>query len=222
MCLMHYKRFIRHGTTDKPVHVPKNRKCSFNDCDKPHECFGYCVKHSRQFKKYGKPKTDEEMKVIVAKMMSKRSKGNQYVLGKRWKMDEIKKLAMVGIRKNTGRTHFKKGATPWNKGLKGYRAGELSHLWAGGVTPENKKIRSSLEYKEWRKAVFERDGFMCVECGDKTSGNLNADHIKPFALFPELRLDINNGRTLCVPCHKLTDSYMNRNIKKENYIWQAI
>ena len=33
---------------------------------------------------------------------------------------------------------------------------------------------------------------------------MNADHIKPWAYYPELRYDINNGRTLCVEHHRLT------------------
>jgi hypothetical protein len=82
------------------------------------------------------------------------------------------------------------------------RKGKDSFNWRGGITPENERIRHSKEYKEWRLHVFERDNFACVNCGDNKGGNLNADHIQPFSLFPELRLDINNGRTLCIDCHK--------------------
>jgi len=88
--------------------------------------------------------------------------------------------------------------------------GEKCHLWRGGITPINKKIRNSTEYKLWRKSVFERDNYTCIWCGDNKVGNLNADHIKPFAYFPELRFAIDNGRTLCVPCHKTTDTYLRR------------
>lgn len=84
-------------------------------------------------------------------------------------------------------------------------SGQNSGRWKGGVSSINLKIRSSFEYKLWRKSVFERDNYSCIWCGQK--GNINADHIKPFALFPELRFAIDNGRTLCVPCHKKTDSY---------------
>lgn len=85
--------------------------------------------------------------------------------------------------------------------------------WRGGITPENARIRASNDYKVWRLAVFTRDNFTCQDCGSGKS--LNADHIRPFAFFPELRLDVNNGRTLCEPCHKKTPTYMNRWLTRE-------
>lgn len=78
--------------------------------------------------------------------------------------------------------------------------------WQGGRTPENLKIRHSLEYKQWRTAVFRRDNFTCQLCGQH-GGTLNADHIKPFSKFPDLRLELSNGRTLCEPCHRGTGTY---------------
>lgn len=99
----------------------------------------------------------------------------------------------------------------WNKGKKHSMetrkklSGANNKWWKGGVTPINLAIRTSLEYKLWRTAVFTRDNYTCIWCGER--GDLNADHIKPFALFPELRFAIDNGRTLCVPCHKTTETY---------------
>src|SRR4051812_20516687 len=86
------------------------------------------------------------------------------------------------------------GKTPWNKGLKGYLAKDKHYNWHGGITPINKAIRNSFEYEEWRKAVFERDNYTCQHC-EQVGGRLHADHIKPFALFVELRLEVSNGRT---------------------------
>lgn len=92
--------------------------------------------------------------------------------------------------------------------------GERNWNWKGGVTPERTRIWQSKEYQEWRKAVFERDNYTCVICKIKCKkGNkvmLNADHIKPFAYFPELRFEIDNGRTLCISCHRKTDTYGSR------------
>lgn len=84
--------------------------------------------------------------------------------------------------------------------------------WKGGISGWQNKIRSSLEYKEWRKAVYARDDYTCRQCGAR-GVELNADHIKPFALFPELRFELSNGRTLCVPCHKKTPTYGNNSSK---------
>jgi HNH endonuclease/NUMOD3 motif len=81
------------------------------------------------------------------------------------------------------------------------------NFWKGGITNKNKIIRCSLTYKLWREAIFKRDNFTCQICGKK-GGKLQADHIKPFSLFPELRFILENGRTLCVDCHKLTDTYL--------------
>lgn len=78
--------------------------------------------------------------------------------------------------------------------------------YKGGISSENKKIRMSLEYKLWREAIFKRDSFTCIWCYKK-GGILNADHIKPFSEFPELRFAIDNGRTLCIDCHKKTETY---------------
>lgn len=90
------------------------------------------------------------------------------------------------------------------------RKGEKSHLWRGGITPINNKIRQSLEYKLWRSLVFKRDSYKCVFGGETHGNRIEADHIKPFAFYPELRFDLDNGRTLCKDCHKNTATYGGR------------
>ncbi len=83
--------------------------------------------------------------------------------------------------------------------------GENHGAWRGGLTALSNRIRSSKQYKDWRVRVKARDGYMCVWCGSKEE--LQADHIKSFNHFPELRFDIDNGRTLCFPCHRQTDTF---------------
>ncbi len=89
--------------------------------------------------------------------------------------------------KASKRYRVNSGASHWN--------------WKGGITPANQKGRSSIEYAQWRKAVFARDGYVCQACG-KRGGRLNAHHKKPWAKFPALRYDVENGVTLCENCHK--------------------
>lgn len=84
--------------------------------------------------------------------------------------------------------------------------GEKSRFWKGGITKENKIKRQSVEFRNWRKIVFERDDFTCQACA-KRGGDLHPDHVLPLSIYPELAFDVLNGRTLCVPCHKQTDTY---------------
>lgn len=94
------------------------------------------------------------------------------------------------------------------------KLGDKNPSWKGGVTPVNTKIRMSAEYKEWRMLVFKRDRFTCVLCGIKNGMGkkivFHADHIKRFSDYPELRLLLENGRTLCKPCHQTTENYGNK------------
>lgn len=103
--------------------------------------------------------------------------------------------AEVRARMSIGSLGKNKGASHWN--------------WKGGATPLNRAIRESWEYKLWRKAVFARDDYRCFDCGQR-GGNIEADHIYPFALFPRLRFAVENGRTLCRECHQSTDTFGRR------------
>ena len=93
----------------------------------------------------------------------------------------------------------------------GFQKGKNNLNWKGGITPLNQKIRDSLEYHLWRRSIFMRDNRTCIWCGSKK--DIEADHIKPFAIFPELRFAIDNGRTLCRDCHKKTNTYAKNFLK---------
>lgn len=105
------------------------------------------------------------------------------------------------------KNHIYKGFIPWNKGMKMpyiphlNNRGEKNSGWKGGVS-FNRKYDS--KRRRWSNDVRQRDG-MCLFCGAKD--NLQADHIKSWALYPELRYDLENGRTLCFNCHKKTKTY---------------
>lgn len=66
-------------------------------------------------------------------------------------------------------------------------------------TPLLKAERESREYKNWLKKVFERDGYICQNCGK--GGYLEAHHILGFKEHAQSRFDVSNGITLCRKCH---------------------
>lgn len=96
--------------------------------------------------------------------------------------------------------------------------GSNSHLWKGGVSSENYKLRHNvqmlLEYRNWRKDIYRRDGYTCQECG-QVGGELNAHHITHFQMIVDMynittaeeardceaMWDLDNGITLCKNCH---------------------
>jgi 5-methylcytosine-specific restriction endonuclease McrA len=121
--------------------------------------------------------------------------GKKMCLGKRWKMS-------YKVNKNN--------------------SGSNNPAWKGGVTSFVLKLRNSDEYKAWRQLVYKRDDYTCQSCGDKSGGNLNAHHIVSFSeLISKNEIDsfekgvncknlwsVDNGITLCLECHKTTESYL--------------
>lgn len=101
-----------------------------------------------------------------------------------------------------------------------FRCGENHHNWKGGITHLHERIRGISEYTQWRNSVFERDDFTCQHCNQR-GGELQADHEYPLseiisdenisslkqARCCDILWDVSNGRTLCVDCHRKTDTF---------------
>lgn len=116
---------------------------------------------------------------------------------------------------------IKTGKPSWRKGKKSPETtGPKNPNWQGGKTKLSDKIRKSETYRLWRSFVYQRDGYSCVIC--KAVGDINADHIIPLSVIVRRNRietfdqalecselwDTRNGRTLCIPCHKKTPSYL--------------
>ena len=85
--------------------------------------------------------------------------------------------------------------------------GERNPNWHGGGCRSARQVLMGRgEYANWRRAVFARDDFTCQTCKVR-GGRLNADHIVPYALRPDLALEISNGLTLCESCHRKTPTW---------------
>lgn len=95
----------------------------------------------------------------------------------------------------------------------GVAKGKNNPNWKGGLTSDQSKLRASDEYKEWRRSVYERDGYKCRRCGVRGNGkNLQAHHKEPVCVL--LRTGrrnevfrVGNGMTLCNRCHCRTKTY---------------
>lgn len=90
------------------------------------------------------------------------------------------------------------------------RKGEKHYNWKGGITPINDRLRRSRKYLDWRNYIKEKYNYTCQKCG--STKKIVSHHIKPFSIFPKLRLNKNNGIALCSHCHKiLHKSYAKKN-----------
>lgn len=91
-----------------------------------------------------------------------------------------------------------RGRTAWNKGLKGFMAGEKNANWIADrskLKKFNRQVGSN--HFDWVKACKERDGKKCKLRNKGCSGQLEVHHIFRFSEYPDLRYELSNGITLC-------------------------
>jgi DNA-directed RNA polymerase subunit RPC12/RpoP len=92
----------------------------------------------------------------------------------------------IGVMKK-GKTSFKKGSVPWNKGL--------------GNDNEVKRIRRSLEFKEWKKEILKERNYTCERCGVRGQ-KLHIHHLEMVCVAPEKIMEKDNVIVVCIKCHK--------------------
>lgn len=166
------------------------------------------IKKIAKEKNYGKwmigKKLSQETKNKISKAMIKNGNKPPGAKGRKLSIEHREKIskANIGNKNCLG----KKRPLEVRIKISEKHKGEKNCNWKGGLTKKNYKeritIMNSFEYKQWRKTIFERDKYTCQKCG-KIGGYLECHHIKSFKEYPELRLNLNNGITLCKKCHKL-------------------
>lgn len=131
--------------------------------------------------------------------------------GKKMSAESRAKMSAAAKERGSNRTGVKH--TPETRALISQRTrertprGEQCHSYIDGKSKERKDLRATPEGRRWRFEVMKRDGFACVHCGDDSGGNLQAHHVFTFADYPERRLDVSNGKTLCIHCHWMAHQY---------------
>ena len=136
--------------------------------------------------------------------------------GKHWPK-KMRQQISKSLRGKNNPMYGKQLSAEHRKRIGDAQRGSKHRCWKGGITPLRKKLYFKDEYKEWRKAVFERDDYTCSLCGQRGSTVLHAHHILPWQEYPILRFVVDNGITLCKDCHYIIEA-----LKKRGVIFQPL
>lgn len=110
---------------------------------------------------------------------------------KKMKISAERTYAEGRVGSMSGKYHTDKVKKKMSELQIGKFAQEKHWNWQGGITPEIRKERNSLEFKIWRKKVFKRDNYTCQKTKIK-GGKLCSHHIKNFSKYNELRFIVDN------------------------------
>ena len=142
--------------------------------------------------------SEEKRKAVYAKAHEKTreiAQNGEHHFQTRW--IEMPEKAKEQARKNA----LKMCKNRKRNGMTG-KTGSNHPNWNGKMSKEKRiKFRKSTEHYAWIKEVYEKDNYICKVCGFNKGGNLNAHHLYSYTDYEEYRNDVNNGITLCRPCH---------------------
>lgn len=171
------------------------RVCAIPRCGKPHVARGWCKRHYDRWRANGDP-------LVVHKVPAHAFRPGQ----RPWNAGAGRSVPCEVCGKPTP-TKPSRPRRFCSQPCRGAAMrGEGHPRWTGGYEDQNEALRHSTEYAAWRAAVFARDDFTCQGCGAR-GVRIQADHIESWVARPDLRFDLANGRTLCVPCHMETPSW---------------
>ena len=73
------------------------------------------------------------------------------------------------------------------------------------------KARKVKRYHKWKRDCMVRDGKTCQKCNGRSGDrSLTVHHIESYEEYPDLRVDLDNGITLCMTCHRAYHREMGR------------
>jgi hypothetical protein len=98
-------------------------------------------------------------------------------------------------------------------------SGKNNGMYKEKLTEEHRvETRGIFGYKKWSKEVRERDNYTCQICGENNR-RMVAHHLESYDTNEELRLDLNNGITLCQSCHnEFHNRYKNQKTNTKQFI----
>ncbi len=184
----------------------------------------YFFKHTEEMKKHlslvnSKPKIKKnclvcQKEILVQPYNEKRKKFCSRIclakktiamswIGRKHTKEELQKMSLV--HKNKPRILTEQGRLSFKEKMSGIN--NWKWIKDRSLLKDDNKDRGGQLSRDWGRNVKFRDSWKCRIANENCSGRPEAHHILSWANYPELRYNLDNGRTLCKKCHKKKTAY---------------